>query len=202
MSTTKHELPLLPYALDALEPMISARTMEFHYGKHHKGYVDNLNNLIAGTKFEKLSIEEIIKQADGGPIFNNAAQTWNHTFYFEGLTPTQKIEPTGELLEAIEISFGSFGSMKEQFSKAAISLFGSGWVWLVIEGKELSISPMSNAYTPIKEGRTPIMCCDIWEHSYYLDYQNRRIDYIEQFWKLVDWAKAEKRYAEHRLIAK
>ena len=191
----KHELPALPYALDALEPKMSKKTLEFHYGKHAQTYVNNLNNLIVGTKFENASLEDIIKGADG-PIFNNGSQAWNHTFFFYGLTPKQKPEPTGELLEAIEMSFGSFGSKKEQFSKAAASLFGSGWVWLVMDGKELDIVPTSNAGNPIRDNRKPILCLDVWEHAYYLDYQNRRPDFITNFWELVDWAKIEKRYKE------
>ena len=174
---------------------MSKKTLEFHYGKHAQTYVNNLNNLIAGTKFENASLEDIIKGADG-PIFNNGSQAWNHTFFFDGLTPKQKPEPTGELLEAIEMSFGSFGSMKEQFSKAAASLFGSGWVWLVMDGKELDIVPTSNAGNPIRDNRKPILCLDVWEHAYYLDYQNRRPDFITNFWELVDWAKIEKRYKE------
>ncbi len=196
----KHELPMLPYASDALAPKMSQKTLEFHHGKHHQAYVDNLNKLAAGTPFENKSIEEIIREAESGPLFNNAAQVWNHTFFFDELTPKQKLtEPTGMLLEAIEMSFGSFGSMKEQFSKAALALFGSGWVWLVIDGKELDIVPTANAYNPLKDGKTPILTLDVWEHAYYLDYQNRRAEFITNFWDLIDWEKVQQRFEQKEL---
>ncbi len=196
----KHELPMLPYALDALAPKMSRKTLEFHHGKHHQAYVDNLNKLAAGTRFEDMPVEAIIREADAGPLFNNAAQVWNHTFFFDGLTPQQKLkEPEGMLLEAIEMSFGSFGSMKEQFSKAATALFGSGWVWLVIDGKELDIVPTANAYNPLKDGKTPILTLDVWEHAYYLDYQNRRAEFIANFWDLVDWEKVQQRFERGEL---
>ncbi|GAB4293004.1 MAG: superoxide dismutase [Fe] [Marinilabiliales bacterium] len=183
----KHELPKLPYELDALEPYISKKTLEFHYGKHHQAYVNNLNNLIQGTEFENMSLEDIVKKSSGG-IFNNAAQTWNHTFYFNSLSPNGGGEPTGALLDAINKSFGSFAEFKEKFSKAAATLFGSGWAWLVRNNdNSLEIIAESNAGNPITKGLTPLLTCDVWEHAYYLDRQNRRPEYIEAFWNVVNW---------------
>ena len=190
----KHEMPQLPYAQDALAPKMSKETFEYHYGKHLQAYINNLNDLIKGTKFEDLSLEEIVKTSDG-PIFNNAAQTWNHTFFFLSFSPNPKKKPEGKLAEAIERDFGSFEAMKEQFTKAASGLFGSGWAWLSAdkEGK-LSISQESNAGTPLKKGLTPIMTCDVWEHAYYIDYRNKRADFIAGFWDILDWGIVEKRY--------
>lgn len=190
----KHELPPLPYALNALEPVISQKTLEFHHGKHHQAYVNNLNNLIPGTEFENADLETIIKKADGG-IFNNGAQVWNHTFYFASFSPNGGGQPTGELATAIQRDFGSFEAFKEKFAKAAATLFGSGWAWLVkkTDGK-LEIIQTSNAANPMRDGNVPILTCDMWEHAYYLDFQNRRPDYIDGFWKLVDWAVVSKRY--------
>jgi Fe-Mn family superoxide dismutase len=181
------ELPQLPYAMDALEPFISKRTMEFHYGKHHQAYVTNLNNLVPGTDFEKASLEDIILKSSGG-IFNNGAQVWNHSFYWNCLAPKAGGEPTGTVKDAIELSFGSFAAFKEQFTKAAATLFGSGWAWLVkkSDGK-LEIIQESNAGNPLRNGFTPLLTCDVWEHAYYLDKQNRRPDYISDFWNLVNW---------------
>ena len=180
-------LPELPYSMDALEPYISNRTLDFHYGKHHQAYVNNLNNLIPGTPFEDASLEEIIQKSDGG-IFNNAAQVWNHTFYWNCLSPNGGGEPGGPLADEISQFFGSFDSFKEQFSKAAATLFGSGWAWLVKDAYgNLDIVQTSNAGCPIKSGLTPLLTCDVWEHAYYLDKQNARPAYIEDFWKLVDW---------------
>jgi Fe-Mn family superoxide dismutase len=188
------ELPKLPYQLNALEPVISQRTLEFHYGKHHQAYVNNLNNLVPGTKFEKASLETIIKEADGG-IFNNGAQVWNHTFFFSSLTPNGTGEPDGVLAEDITKAFGSFSEFKEKFSKAAVTLFGSGWAWLVKKPDgSLEIVQESNAGNPLKKGMTPILTCDVWEHAYYLDYQNKRPDFVEAFWKLVDWKAVASRY--------
>jgi superoxide dismutase, Fe-Mn family len=188
------ELPKLPYALDALAPVIDKRTMEFHYGKHHQTYVTNLNNLIHGTKFENSTLEEIIKEADGG-IYNNGAQVWNHTFYFTSFKTNGNNEPTGNLAESIIKNFGSFAEFKEQFSKAAATLFGSGWVWLVKKGNgTLQIIQESNAGNPLRNGLSPILTCDVWEHAYYLDYQNRRPDYIKAFWDILDWETIGKRY--------
>ena len=190
----KFELPKLPYNLDDLSPTISKQTLEFHYGKHHQAYVNNLNNLVPGTRFENADLETIIKEAEGG-IFNNGAQVWNHTFYFEAFSAKPKAEPTGKLAEAIERDFGSFTKFKEAFTKAAATLFGSGWAWLVKDAYgHLEIVPESNAGNPLRNGQTPILTCDVWEHAYYLDYQNKRPDYLEGFWKLVDWAIVEKRF--------
>lgn len=188
------ELPKLPYALNALEPVISQKTLEFHYGKHHQAYVNNLNNLVPGTRFENASLETIIKEADGG-IFNNGAQVWNHTFFFHSLAPNAGVEPSGALADAIKKDFGSFADFKEKFSKAAVTLFGSGWAWLVKnEAGKLEIVQESNAGNPLRKGLIPILTCDVWEHAYYLDYQNRRPDFVESFWKLVDWKTVGARF--------
>lgn len=180
------KLPELPYAPDALSPVIDKTTMEYHYGKHHQAYVNNLNNLKTGTRFENASLETMINEADGG-IFNNAAQVWNHTFYFMSFKPHGGGEPEGKLAEAIINSFGSFSDFKEQFSKAAATLFGSGWAWLVKKGNVLEIVQESNAGNPMRKGFIPILTCDVWEHAYYLGYQNRRPDYIKDFWNILDW---------------
>lgn len=190
------ELPKLPYALDALSPNIEKQTLEFHYGKHHQKYVNNINDLSKGTKFENATLEEIIKEADGG-IFNNGAQVWNHTFYFFTFAPTGAEEPSGDFAEAIKTSFGSFGEFKEKFSSAASTLFGSGWTWLIKKNNgSLDIVQESNAGNPLRNGMTPLLTCDVWEHAYYLDYQNRRPDYIKAFWNVVDWDVVSKRYNE------
>jgi Fe-Mn family superoxide dismutase len=183
----EHKLPELPYAKDALVPHISAETIEYHYGKHHKAYVDNINRLIPGTEFEKMSLEDIIQKSSGG-IFNNAAQIWNHTFYWNCLSPKGGSEPTGELANAITRQFQSFAQFKEKFTNAAATLFGSGWAWLVKNSDgSLSIEAMSNAGTPLKDGRKALLTCDVWEHAYYIDYRNARAGYLEAFWKLVNW---------------
>ena len=183
----EHKLPELPYARDALAPHISEETIEYHYGKHHKAYVDNLNKLIPGTEFENTPLEKIIKKASGG-IFNNAAQVWNHTFYWNGLAPDGGGKPTGNLAEAIDKYFGSFEKFKEQFSNAGVTKFGSGWAWLVKNPDGgLAIEATSNADNPIKESKTPLLTCDVWEHAYYIDYRNARAKYIEAFWNLVNW---------------
>lgn len=188
------ELPKLPYELDALKPVIDKQTMEFHYGKHHQAYVNNLNNLVPGTKWENASLEEIIKTADGG-IFNNGAQVWNHTFYFMSFAPDGGGEPQGNLSAAIISNFGSVSEFKEQFTKAAATLFGSGWAWLVKKANgKLEILQESNAGNPIKQNLTPILTCDVWEHAYYLGYQNRRPDYIKDFWSILNWEVISKRY--------
>ena len=188
------ELPKLAYSLEALAPVIDKQTMEFHYGKHHQAYVNNLNNLVPGTKFEHASLEEIIKSADGG-IFNNGAQVWNHTFYFTSFKPDGGGEPTGALAEAVKKSFGSVAGFKEQFSKAAATLFGSGWAWLIKKSdSSLEIIQESNAGNPLRNGFAPIMTCDVWEHAYYLGYQNRRPDYIKSFWDILDWDIISARY--------
>lgn len=184
-----HELPKLPYAADALEPHISAKTIEFHYGKHHQTYVTKLNGLIPGTAFENASLDEIVQKAEGG-IFNNGAQVWNHTFYWEGFSQERGTVPEGKLLEMIIRDFGSFDQFKEKFAEASINLFGSGWAWLVVnaEGK-LQIVQTGNAGNPLRDGLKPLLTCDVWEHAYYLDYQNRRPDYLASFWALVNWQK-------------
>lgn len=182
-----HELPKLPYGQDALEPHISARTLEFHYGKHHQAYVTNLNKLIVGTEFENATLEDIVKKATGG-IFNNGAQIWNHTFYWNCMKPNGGGLPTGVLADAIVKSFGSFDQFKEKFSTAAATLFGSGWAWLVKNPDgTLGIVQESNAGNPLRNGLTPLMTCDVWEHAYYIDQQNKRPDYVAAFWNLVDW---------------
>ena len=188
-----HELPALPYAMDALEPYISKRTLEFHYGKHHQAYVTNLNNLIPGTEFENATLEEIVKKASGG-IFNNAAQVWNHTFYWNCMKPQGGGEPQGILAEKINRTFGSFEDFREKFSKAAVTLFGSGWAWLVQKADgSLEIVQESNAGNPMRNGAKPLLTCDVWEHAYYLDKQNARPVYVADFWKLIDWDKVASR---------
>jgi Fe-Mn family superoxide dismutase len=188
------QLPALPYAKNALEPFISEKTLEFHHGKHHQAYVNNLNNLVLGTKFENASLETIVKEADGG-IFNNGAQVWNHTFYFEQFSADGCHEPKDELKTAIDAAFGSFDSFKEAFSKAAATLFGSGWAWLVKDSSgKLSIVQTSNAGNPMREGLVPLMTCDVWEHAYYLDKQNARPNYIDDFWKVLDWKVVSERF--------
>lgn len=188
-----HELPALPYDMNALGPFISKETIEYHYGKHHAAYVKNLNGLITGTEFENSGLEEIIKKAKGG-IFNNGAQVWNHTFYWNCMSPDGGGEPTAALMNAIKGDFGSFEAFKEQFSKAAATLFGSGWAWLVKspQGK-LEIVQESNAGNPLRNGLEPIMTCDVWEHAYYIDKRNLRPAYIEDFWKVIDWETIGKR---------
>jgi Fe-Mn family superoxide dismutase len=185
-------LPSLPYAKDALAPVISAETIDYHYGKHHQAYINNLNNLVPGTKFENLTLEEIIKSSEGG-IFNNAAQIWNHTFFWESLSPNGGGTPTGKILEALESGFGSFDEFKSQFSKAAATLFGSGWAWLVKnpDGK-LEIVQTSNAGTPLTTVKTPVLTLDVWEHAYYIDYRNQRPLFIEKFWEIVNWDNVAK----------
>ncbi len=190
----KIELPVLPYEMNALEPNISAKTLEFHHGKHHQAYVTNLNNLIPGTKFENASLETMIKEADG-PIFNNAAQVWNHTFYFSGLKQAYTSEPHKQVAAAIKSSFGSYAEFKDAFTKAAATLFGAGWVWLVKNSAgTFEIMQESNAGNPLRKGLKPILTCDVWEHAYYLDYQNRRPDYVNAFWDLIDWNVVENRF--------
>ncbi|MBK1781489.1 superoxide dismutase [Fe] [Advenella sp. WQ 585] len=182
-----HTLPALPYALDALAPHISQETLEFHYGKHHQTYVTNLNNLIAGTEFESASLEDIIKKSSGG-VFNNAAQVWNHTFYWNSLSPNGGGEPTGALLEAINAKWGSVAAFKEAFNKSAAGNFGSGWTWLVKkEDGTLDIVNTSNAATPLTGADKALLTCDVWEHAYYIDYRNARPKYLETFWNIVNW---------------
>lgn len=186
--------PKLPYLPDALEPVISQKTIEFHWGKHEKAYIDTLNSLIKGTEYENVHIEEIIKHAEG-PIFNNAAQAWNHIFYFFQFTPNGKNVPEGKLLEKIEEQFGSFDTFKAEFENAGKTLFGSGWVWLSTDkAGKLFISQGKNADNPMREGLTPILTFDVWEHAYYLDYQNLRPQYLNKLWEIVDWNILERRY--------
>ncbi len=182
-----HQLPPLPFAQDALEPTISSETLEYHYGKHHQAYVTNLNNLIAGGEFENASLEEIIGKASGG-IFNNAAQVWNHTFYWNCLSPSGGGEPAGALADAIAAAFGSFEEFKKQFSASAAGNFGSGWTWLV-KNKDgaLEIVNTSNAANPMTDGKTPLLTVDVWEHAYYIDYRNARPKYLEQIWGIINW---------------
>lgn len=188
------ELPALPYANDALAPHISAETIEYHYGKHHQTYVTNLNNLIPGTEFEGLSLEDIVKKSSGG-IFNNAAQVWNHTFYWNCLSPNGGGAPTGGLANAIERTFGSFDEFKEAFTKCAVTTFGSGWAWLVKNANgSLELVSTSNAGCPLTAGQTPILTCDVWEHAYYIDFRNARPKYLEAFWSLVNWEFAGANY--------
>lgn len=190
----KYDQPDLPYAANALEPAISQRTVEFHYGKHEKAYIDNLNKLIEGTEFEDLPLEEVIRDSKGA-LFNNTSQAWNHIFYFFSFSPDGGGEPDGELRAAIDRDFGSFDKFKKEFVDAGVKLFGSGWVWLSRdrEGK-LFITQESNAGSPLTHGLTPILCFDVWEHAYYLDYQNRRKDALEALWDVVDWPIVQSRY--------
>ena len=183
----EHKLPELPYAMDALQPHISKETLEYHYGKHHNAYVNNLNNLIKGTEFQDQSLEDIIKKSSGG-IFNNAAQVWNHTFYWHCLSPNSEGRPEGNLAKAIEAKFGTFDDFKKQFSQAAATLFGSGWAWLVKnQDGSIELTTTGNAGTPMTSGKTALLTCDVWEHAYYIDYRNARPSYIEHFWNLVNW---------------
>jgi len=187
-------LPKLPYGLKDLEPWISQKTLEFHYGKHHQAYVNNGNKLTKGTAFENASLETIVEKAEGG-IFNNGAQVWNHSFYFFSFSPNPKLAPEGKLAEAINRDFGSLETFKEKFSTAAATLFGAGWAWLVKDKDgNLEIIQTSNAANPMRDGFKPLMTCDVWEHAYYLDVQNMRPKYIENFWKVLDWKVIEERF--------
>jgi Fe-Mn family superoxide dismutase len=191
----EHQLPALPYAMDALQPHISKETLEFHYGKHHQAYVTNLNNLIKGSEFENMSLEDIVRKSSGG-VFNNAAQIWNHTFYWHSLSPKGGGKPSGDLAKAIDAKFGSFDEFKKQFSAAAVGTFGSGWAWLVKhKDGSVAIESTSNAATPLTTDRKPLLTCDVWEHAYYIDYRNRRPDYVAAFWNLVNWEFASKNFA-------
>ncbi len=180
-------LPALPYAKDALAPVISAETIEFHYGKHHQTYVDNLNKLTANTEFASMELEQIIRKSSGG-MFNNTAQVWNHTFFWNCLKPQGGGAPSGKVAEAINKSFGSFDKFKELFGQMAITQFGSGWAWLVKKADgSLAVAQTSNAGNPMTLGDTPLLTCDVWEHAYYIDYRNARAKFVENFWKLVNW---------------
>ncbi|KMN77156.1 Fe-Mn family superoxide dismutase [Chromobacterium alkanivorans] len=193
----EHKLPELPYALDALAPHISKETLEFHYGKHHQTYITNLNNLIKGTEFENASLEEIVKKSSGG-IFNNAAQVWNHTFYWLGFAPNagEERKPSGALADAINAKWGSYDEFKKAFTQTAIGTFGSGWAWLVKNHDgSLDLVSTSNAATPLTTDKKPLLTCDVWEHAYYIDYRNSRPNYMDSFWKLVNWDFVAKNFA-------
>ena len=189
------QLPPLPYPKNALAPTISEETLEFHYGKHHQTYVTNLNNLIEGTEFAGKSLEQIITSSSGG-MFNNAAQVWNHTFYWHCLSPKGGGEPTGDLANVINQTFGSFEKFKEEFTKCAVTTFGSGWAWLVKNADgTLALVSTSNAGCPLTTDQKPLLTCDVWEHAYYIDYRNARPAYLEAFWKLVNWEFAAENYS-------
>jgi Fe-Mn family superoxide dismutase len=189
------ELPPLPYPKNALAPTISEETLDYHYGKHHQTYVTNLNNLVKGTEFESMGLEDIIRKSSGG-IFNNAAQVWNHTFYWNCLKPAGGGEAGGALADAINKAFGSFAAFKEKFSNSAVTNFGSGWTWLVKNADgSVEIVNTSNAATPMTSGKTALLTCDVWEHAYYIDYRNARAKYVESFWSLVNWDFVAKNYA-------
>ena len=192
----EHTLPPLPFAMDALQPHMSKETLEYHYGKHHQAYVTNLNNLIKGTEFENLSLEEIIRKSSGG-IFNNSAQVWNHTFFWNCLTPPQGASaPTGKVADAINAKWGSFDKFKEEFTKSCLGNFGSGWTWLVAKADgSVDIVNTSNAATPLTTGDKPLLTCDVWEHAYYIDYRNARPKVLENFWSLANWEFANKNLA-------
>ena len=190
------ELPELPFEKDALESRgLSAETIEYHYGKHHATYVKTLNDLIADTEHADADLETIIKEAPEGPLFNNSAQVWNHTFYWHCLSPTGGGEPTGEVGDAINSAFGSYDDFASEFTEAAKTQFGSGWAWLVADGGTLSITSTPNQDTPVMEGKTPILGVDVWEHSYYLKYQNKRPDYIAAWFNVVNWSKVAELHA-------
>jgi Fe-Mn family superoxide dismutase len=191
----EHTLPPLPYAKDALQPHISQETLEYHYGKHHQAYVTNLNNLIKGTEFENASLEDIIKKSSGG-VFNNSAQVWNHTFFWNCMKPNGGGAPTGALADAINAKWGSFDKFKEEFAKSCVSNFGSGWTWLVKKGDgSVDIVNTSNAGTPLTGSDKPLLTCDVWEHAYYIDYRNARPKFVEAFWNVVNWDFAAKNLA-------
>lgn len=179
-------LPELPYSKDALQPHISAETLEYHYGKHHKAYLDKLNAAVEGSPNAEKSLEDIIKSSEGG-LFNNAAQVWNHTFYWNCLSPNGGGAPTGAVADAINGTFGDFETFKTKFTECALTTFGSGWAWLVKDGSKLDIVSTSNAGTPMTDGKTALLTCDVWEHAYYVDYRNARPKYVDAFWNLVNW---------------
>lgn len=195
MTIMTYEMPKLPYAPDALEPVISQQTIDYHYGKHLQTYVTNLNNLVPGTEFENKTVEEIVATAPDGPIFNNAGQVLNHTLYFLQFSPTPAArEPQGKLAEAIKRDFGSFEAFKKEFSAAAVGLFGSGWAWLAADKEgRLHITKEANGSNPLRAGLKPLLGFDVWEHAYYLDYQNRRADHIKLLWDIIDWKVVEER---------
>ena len=189
-----YTLPALPYATNALMPHISPETFEYHYGKHHQAYVTNLNNLVVGTEFAGLALEEVVKKASG-PVFNNAAQVWNHTFFWNSMKPAGGGAPTGALAAAIDAKWGSYAAFKEAFTKSAVGNFGSGWTWLVKKPDgSVDIVNTSNAATPLTTADVPLLTCDVWEHAYYIDYRNARPKYLESFWTLANWAFAAKNF--------
>jgi len=192
-----HTLPPLPYAIDALAPHISAETLEYHHGKHHQTYVDKLNGLIEDTEYADMPLEKIIKQAPAGPVFNNAAQIWNHTFYFDGFVPTNESSlPEGELAAAIDTAFGSFAEFQTAFTDSAVNNFGSGWTWLIRQADgTLAIVNTSNAATPLTSDATPLLTCDVWEHAYYIDTRNARPKYLENYWQIINWTVVAERNA-------
>lgn len=189
------ELPPLPYATNALAPHISQETLEYHYGKHHRAYVNKLNELIPNTEYEKLSLEEIMLRAPKGPIFNNAAQVWNHTFYWHCMKQNGGGKPSGKLAEAINQSFGSFDKFQQQLTEAGLTQFGSGWAWLVKNGDKLEVVKTANAENPMTDKKKPLLTCDVWEHAYYIDTRNDRGKYINNFWQVVNWDFVSKNFA-------
>lgn len=191
----EHKLPVLPYTIDALNPYISTETMEYHYGKHHQTYITNMNNQIKGTEYENMSLENIVKNSSGG-LFNNAAQTWNHTFYWFGFSPNGvSLDESSDLAIAIKEKWGSFELFQEAFNQVATGTFGSGWAWLVKTPKgDLDLVSTSNAATPLTSENVPLLTCDVWEHAYYIDYRNSRPNYLKNFWEIVNWAEVEKRF--------
>lgn len=196
MKVTIYEQPKLPYAPDALEPYISEETISYHWGKHEKAYIDNLNRLIENTEWEDMPLEDIIRKAEG-PLFNNASQAWNHIFYFFSFSPTGGGEPTGDLADAINRDFGSFEDFKKMFEKAGTDIFGSGWVWLSQDKDgRLFITQGPNASNPLCQGLTPILTFDVWEHAYYLDYRNRRAEALNKWWDIIDWDVVGGRYSK------
>jgi Fe-Mn family superoxide dismutase len=196
VQTSQYELPQLPYAEDALQPHISKETIQYHYGKHHQKYVDNLNKLVAGTPDEGRSLEELILHAKGG-VFNNAAQVWNHTFYWYGFSPDADGQPEQSLASALDKAFGSLEQFKKQFNETCTGLFGSGWVWLVSNANgDLEIVSTKDADNPMRASQRPLLTCDMWEHAYYVDYRNDKAAYLDAFWKLVDWQAVSRRYNE------
>lgn len=190
----KYTQPDLPYSVDSLAPIISKQTIDCHYGKHEKAYINNLNSMIKGTEYEDMELEDIIINSSGA-LFNNAAQAWNHIFYFFSFSPNGGGKPSGELAKAIDVTFGSFETFKVAFVSAGVTLFGSGWVWLSRnDDGQLFITQGDNATNPLKDGLTPLLAFDVWEHAYYLDYQNRREEHLNQLWKIIDWDVVESRY--------
>jgi len=190
-----YELPPLPYPKEALEPHMSRETLEYHHGKHHKAYVDKLNELVKGTPFENAALEDVVRRSEG-KIFNNAAQVWNHTFFWNCMSPKGGGKPSGKLAQAIDSSFGSFEDFKKKFSTEAVDVFGTGWAWLVKrDDGSLAIAPMEDADTPLKSGGRALLTLDVWEHAYYIDYRNRRPDFIAAFWNIVNWDFAARNHA-------